>query len=681
MMTPPRPNKKEYLHKHLGDQRSDPYFWMRERDSDAVVAYLNSENEYFKQTLASTETLQADLFKEMKSRVKEDDSSPPSPRGAWEYYVRYESGKEYPISCRRPRGGGDEHILLDVNEIAKGMKYCDVSSFQTSPDHSKLAFALDRVGRRLYNILVKDLSTGTMSQFEIEGTSGDFEWANDNQTLFAILKNPETLRYEKCVRFDSATGENELVYFEPDEIFSLALGKSLNYKSIFLTSFSFNSTEVRRLDPQDPKTPAMIFENRHDKHEYSISDAGSGYFVLSNLNAENFRLLWSANLATPKEQWKEILPHDPQVFLESLECFETHLVLEERFNGLTRLRTLDRTSIDTGAKIVSFPDATFVTSLGSNLEYTTKSVRLTYSSPVQPQTWYDCDLVSGKLSVVKQSQVPNYDAAKYECSRMWAKAADGTLVPMSVLGKKGFATSGPHPTLVYGYGSYGLSVEPRFGGNIFSLVDRGFVFAIAHIRGGSDMGRRWYENGRMNKKKNTFADFVDCSDYLISTGIADRENVFAMGGSAGGLLMGAIINLRPELYRGIVAQVPFVDVVTTMLDPTIPLTTAEYEQWGNPNEQTAYEYIKSYSPYDNVKAAAYPHIYIETGYHDSQVQYWEPAKWAAKLRDHKTTENVVLFRTNMEAGHGGASGRFERLKEIASEYAFILWTQKQTRHL
>lgn len=675
----PKPKRQDHRHEHLGDVRLDPYFWMRERDSEEVLRHLKSENDYFESVLGETKDLREKLFLEMKGRVKEDDSLPPSPFAGYEYYTRFETGKEYQIYCRRPRGGGPEEILLNVNELAVGMSYCDVSGMKVSPAQDKIAFALDRVGRRLFALCVKDLKTGQISAQELPGTAGNFEWAEDNRTLLAVLKHPETLRYEKCVSFDSATGEQKLVYFEPDEIFGLHVWKSLNAGSILLASFSFDASEVRRIDPKNPHAAPVVFLPREKKHEYSVSDGGDGFFVLTNWEAENFRLMWAPACPARKETWKEVVPHNPEVFIEGLVAFRTHLVLEERFAGLTRLRILDRRDPQGPGRIVAFPDPTYVTALSTNLEYDTKSFRLSYSSPVQPQTWYDCDLETGALTVVKKTEVPNFDAAKYECARLWAKAADGTLVPMSVVGPKGFQQGGPRPTLVYGYGSYGYSVEPRFGSNVFSLIDRGFTYAIAHIRGGSDLGRAWYENGRMMNKKNTFSDFVACTEHLIQAGLTDADQVFAMGGSAGGLLMGAVINLRPELYRGIVAQVPFVDVVTTMLDPSIPLTTAEYEQWGNPNEKAAYDYIKSYSPYDNVRPAAYPHVYIETGYHDSQVQYWEPAKWAARLRDEKTTPNVVVFRTNMEAGHGGASGRFERLKEIASEYAFILWAMKQPR--
>lgn len=675
----PRPTRKEHRLNHLGDSRLDPYFWMRDRDSSEVLAHLRAENAYFEEVLGSTKDLQAQIFQELKGRIKEDDSLPPSPLGGFEYYIRFESGKEYPIYCRRPRAGGTEEVLLNVNELAVGLSYCDVGDLKVSPDHNVIAFALDRVGRRLFSICTKDLRTGEISKIELPGTAGDFEWASDSRTLLAIMKHPETLRYEKCVRFDSVNGAQALVYFEPDEIYGLSLSKSLNARSLFLSSVSFDATEVRRIDPQNPSAPPHVFLPRETKHEYSVYDGLNGYYVLTNWEAENFRLMWTESFGAPKNTWREVIAHNPEVFIEGMICFQDYAVLEERFAGLTRLRIMDRRKTSDPGRIVAFPDATYVTTLSINLEYNPSSFRLSYSSPVQPTTWYDCDFGTGALTVVKKTEVPHFDAAKYECARIWAKAGDGTLVPMSVVGKKGFQQSGPRPTLVYGYGSYGLNVEPRFGSNIFSLIDRGFTYAIAHIRGGSDLGRSWYESGRMMNKKNTFTDFIACTEHLVQSGLADRDQLYAMGGSAGGLLMGAVMNLRPDLYRGVVAQVPFVDVVTTMLDASIPLTTAEYEQWGNPNAKEAYDYMKSYSPYDNVIAAKYPHIYIETGYHDSQVQYWEPAKWAARLRDENTGANVVVFRTNMEAGHGGASGRFERLKEIASEYAFILWAMKMPR--
>lgn len=679
MLRPPLPKRQDYVHSLHGDERPDPYFWMRERDSEDVVKHLNAENAYFEATLASTKTLQDELFREMKSRIKEEDSSPASPRDGYEYYTRTETGREYQIYCRRKKGGGNEEILLDVNALAQGLSYCDVGSLKVSPDHKRAAFSLDRVGRRLFSVLVKDLETGEISENELEGTGGNFEWAADNRTIFAVLKHPETLRSDRCMRYDYQTNRSEEIYFEADEIFGVGISKSLNGATLFLGSYSFDSSEVRLIDAHNPKAEPLIFAPREKKHEYSLMDGGDCYYIVTNWQAANFRVMSCPKKPTPKESWAEVVPHDPAVLVEGAICFEKHLVLEERFNGLSRIRVIRRDGGSSVGNLVSFPDPTYVTSTGSNLEYRSSVVRLVYSSPVQPATWYDSDLDSCELKVVKISEVPNFNRDNYVCERIWATAKDGTKIPISLIGPKNFRSRGPMPTLVYGYGSYGLNIEPAFRTSYLSLVDRGFLYAIAHIRGGSDLGRHWYEEGRMMNKMNTFTDFISCTEHLVDEKLAAKDKVFAMGGSAGGLLVGTAMNLRPDLYRGVVAQVPFVDALTTMLDPTIPLTTAEYEQWGNPNERAAYDYIKAYSPYDQVKAASYPHIYVETGYHDSQVQYWEPAKWVSRLRDFKTSSNVVIFRTNMEAGHGGASGRFERLKELAMEYAFILWALEQPR--
>lgn len=679
MIQAPQPKKIEHYHELHDDRRFDPYHWMRERDSAPVLEYLGQENAYFKAVLGGTQSLQDELYNEMRSRIKEEDTTAPTPHGQYEYFVRTLEGKEYPVHCRQRRGGGSEETLLDVNLLAQGLSYCDVSNLRPSPDHKLIAFALDRVGRRLFSILTKNLETGEISKVELPGSTGNFVWANDNETILATIKHPETFRAEKCVRWNTRTGELSVVYQEPNEIFGVYLSRSLNGRSIFLTVGSFDSSEVYRLDANAVSAPPELFAPRESKHEYSVLDGGHGYFVLTNWQAENFRLMWAPQFPCAKDLWQEVISHDKDVLIESVLCFATHIALGVRYQGLTQIRLLDRQNASRACRVVAFPDPAYVVSFGSHFEYQVDVVRLQYSSMVNPPTAFDCNLATGDLKVVKVREIPNYDASAFAVQRLWATAQDNTRIPLTVFGRKGFSGNSKMPTLMYGYGSYGYSMDPGFWPSMISLAQRGFLIAIAHVRGGSELGRYWYEQGRMMNKMNTFTDFISATEYLVANGYSDQNQLFAMGGSAGGLLMGAILNLRPDLYRGVVAQVPFVDALSTMLDSSLPLTTAEYEQWGNPNEKAAYEYIKSYSPYDNIHAAAYPHILAETGYHDSQVQYWEPAKWVARLRDFKTTDNVVLFRCNMDSGHGGASGRFEYLKETAQEQAFLLWAKDQPR--
>jgi oligopeptidase B len=472
------------------------------------------------------------------------------------------------------------------------------------------------------------------------------------------------------MRYDLNTGVSTEVYYEADEIFSVYVSKSQNDKFIFINTASFDSAEVRYIPSEQPLTEMKMFLGREPKHEYSLEDGDDGFYVLTNWGAENFRIMKAPHDRLNKENWAEVVPHRQEIFVSHILILKSHFVLAERSQGLTQIEVVDRKSLN--STMVKFPDASYVVGLGTNLDYDIGYARLNYQSMVRPGSVYDFDFASGSLKLIKQNEVPTYDAAQYESERVWATASDGTKIPVSLVYRKDLRANGKNPILIYGYGSYGLSVDPGFRISIFSLLDRGFIYAMAHIRGGSEMGRSWYEQGRMDHKKNSFTDFIAVTEFLVENGYADRTKVFASGGSAGGLLMGAISNLRPDLYRGIVSIVPFVDVVTTMLDADIPLTTAEYEQWGNPNEKGAYSYIKSYSPYDNIERKAYPAMLVMTGYHDSQVQYWEPAKYVAKLRDNTTSEQPVLFRIDMEAGHSGASGRFAPLKETAYQWAFLI---------
>lgn len=670
MKAPQHPQKNHVMSLH-GDQRIDPYFWMKERDSKPVLKSLTDENKYYESMTEAWNPLKETVYKEMRARVKEDDSTPPYRRDNFWYYTRYEKNKEYPIYCRKKGDlSAKEEIILDVNVLAKNKKYTSVADVEPSPDHNWIAYSVDHVGRRFYDIHFKNLKTGKVSSKKILKTTGGTVWANDNNTVFYTQQNPETLRSEKAFRFDLKSGKTTELYYEKDEIFSVYLGKSQTGKYLFLATGSFDSSEYRYLSADDPTGEWKIFLPREKKHEYGLEDGGDGFYIETNWKAENFRLMKAPYGATDKSQWTEVIPEKKDALLSGVLVLKSKIVVRERTQGVAQLRVIDRKS--NKSELVKFPDPAYIVNFGANENYETEDFRYSYTSLVRPASTFDYDFKTNRSVLIKQQEVPTYDSNNYVSERAWAKASDGTKIPISLVYKKGLKKDGTNPILIYGYGSYGYSMDASFRGSIISLLDRGFVYAIAHIRGGSEMGRYWYEQGRMENKKNTFSDFVSCTEALIEQKYASPQKVFAMGGSAGGLLMGAVTNLRPDLYRGIVSVVPFVDVLTTMLDPDIPLTTAEYEQWGNPNEKKAYDYIKSYSPYDQLKKNAYPSILVMTGYHDSQVQYWEPAKYVARARDLTTSGNPVLFKTDMNAGHSGASGRFQALKELSEQYTFIL---------
>lgn len=654
-----------------GDKRVDPYFWMKERDTERVLNHLKAENAYYEAMTKNWEPLQTRLFDEMKARVKQDDASPPVKNGPYFYYTRFAEGQEYPIFCRRKdQLTNPEEVILDVNVIAKGHKYTSVSGALPSPDHQMIVYGVDLVGRRFYDLHFKDLKTGKTSQLVVPKTTANVVWAEDGHTILYTLQNPETLRSEKVFSFDLKTGQSTEIYFEKDEIFSVYVSKSQNDKYLFLTTASFDSSEIRYVPADKPTSPMTIFLPRETKHEYSIEDGGDGFYVMTNWKAENFRIMKADPKKSAKENWVDVVPHRRDIFISDILLLKNHLVLGERANGLTQIEVFERKTMK--SSLLTFPDASYIVSIGANYEYDIGYVRYNYQSMVRPGSVYDYDFQTAKSTLIKMNEVPTYDASQYTSERIWATAADGTKIPISLVYRNELRKPGHNPLFVYGYGSYGYSMDPNFRLSVFSLLDRGFVYAIVHTRGGSEMGRAWYESGRMGNKKNTFTDFNSATEYLLKEGYGDPAKVFASGGSAGGLLMGAISNLKPQLYRGIVSVVPFVDVLTTMLDPDIPLTTAEYEQWGNPNEKEAYFYMKSYSPYDNLERKSYPAMLLMTGYHDSQVQYWEPAKYVAKLRDVTTSAQPVLFRIDMEAGHAGASGRFQALKDTSYQWAFVI---------
>jgi oligopeptidase B len=675
----PHPEKIPHSLSKFDDKREDSYFWMRERENPKVLAHLKAENAYAEEIMKPVKKLEGQIFEELKSRVKEDESSAPYPRQGYFYYSRFEAGKQYPIYARK-HGSLDakEEVVLDVNELAKGHSFFECTGPIMSPNQEWAAYAADTVGRRFYTIHFKNLKTGQTSKHTIKDVTPNMTWAADNKTVFYTAQNHKTLRSDKVIRYNIESHASEDVYFESDETYSLHVYSSLSKKYIYILSGSTLTTEVRYLPSDQPQGLFKIFTPRVREHEYSVTDGGDVFYITTNKdNAKNYKLMTATPGHTDSKEWKELIPHRTETYLEGVSVFKNHLVLSEREKGLTQLAIRDRQGKN--PFLIPFPDQSYLASDGANAEFDTEVFRYDYESMRLPETTYDFNMKTHEQKLVKSKEVPNYNAELYRAERIFITVRDGTKVPVSLLMKKDFKPGAKAPMLVYGYGSYGANMDPWFSSNILSLVDRGFIFAKAHIRGGSEMGRDWYDNGRTLTKKNTFYDFIDATEGLGKLGYGTPGHLYAMGGSAGGLLMGAVMNMRPDLYKGVVAQVPFVDVISTMLDETIPLTTGEYDEWGNPNEKKYYDYIRTYSPYDNVEKKPYPNTLVTTGFHDSQVQYWEPAKWVAKLREMKTSDSVILLKTELEAGHGGASGRFDRLKEIATEYAFILMIEENIK--
>ncbi len=667
-------------------QRVDPYFWMRLTDEQKnaenpddhtkqVLAYLHAENEYTEIVLKHTESLQNELYEEITGRIKQTDESVPYLANGYWYYHRYEEGGEYPIYCRKKgTSGAVEEILLDVNELAGDHSYYHAGGIQVSPDNKLMAFAEDTVSRRIYTIRFKNLETGKFLPDEIQNTTGSGEWAKDNKTFFYTSKNKITLLPEKIYRHElgKSSVSDELVYQEEDPSFYIGVYKSKSDDFIIIWNNSTLVSDYHILRSDDPKGKFKSFTPRDkDAHEYSIYHSGDKFYMVTNRNATNFRLMETSVNTTSEENWKEVIPHREEVLLQGVEVFKNHLVIDERKEGLTQLRVIDHRSGD--EQFVDFGEPVYSAFTGMNEVFDTNILRYEYTSLTTPHSTYDYNMETGEKTLMKQQEiVGGHDPDDYVTERIWATARDGVRIPISMVYRKGFNKDGSGPLLLYGYGSYGATIDPDFGSDRLSLLDRGFAYAIAHIRGGQMLGREWYEDGKMFNKINTFYDFIDCSKYLIDEKYTSPAHLYAMGGSAGGLLMGAIINMEPDLYHGVIAAVPFVDLISTMWDESIPLTTNEFDEWGNPKNLDSYEYMLSYSPYDNVTAQDYPHILVTTGLFDSQVQYWEPAKWVARLRDKKTDENLLIFQTDMEVGHGGASGRFKRYRTTAMEYAFLL---------
>ncbi len=653
------------------DTRIDNYFWLNDRENKDVIAYLEAENEYTHAVLKHTEVFQDKIFNEMVSRIKQDDQSVPYRLNGYYYYSRYEEGKEYPIYCRK-KGSLEEkeEIMLNVNEMTKGFSYYHVGGWDVSPDNKLIAYSVDTLSRRKYTIHIKNLETGEDYEDRIKNTSGGVTWANDNKTLFYVTKD-ESLR--PCFIYShkmESGAEDILVFHEKDATYSSGIYKSKSQKYLMIMSRSTLSTEYQILDADTPEGDFKVFHPREEDLLYSVEHTDNKFYIRTNFEAKNFRLMETPVSKTEKVNWAEVIPHRKDVLLKGFEVFNNFLVLGEKIKGLDQLRVINLEINED--YYVPFDEQTYSIDFSRNYEMDTDLFRFEYSSLTTPNSVFDINMVTQEKVLLKQDEViGDFSPDNYQSERLYATAPDGVQVPISIVYRKGLEKNGNNPLWIQGYGSYGYSSDPYFSSVRLSLMDRGFIVAIAHVRGGQELGRQWYEDGKLLNKKNTFTDFIACTEQLIDENYTNPKKCFAWGGSAGGLLMGAVMNLRPDLYKGIIAAVPFVDVITTMLDESIPLTTGEFDEWGNPNEKEYYDYMLSYSPYDNVEAKDYPALLVTTGLHDSQVQYWEPAKWVAKLRDVKTDENQLLLLTQMDYGHGGASGRFERYKEKALEYAFV----------
>lgn len=673
MMTPPKAEKRPKILSAHGTERVDNYYWLRDDDrtDPQVLAYLTAENEYTDEAMKPHQALRETLYGEMVARIAQQDHSVPYVKHGFRYQTRYEPGNEYAIYLRQP---ADEHeqwvTLIDGNERAKDSEFYTLGGLDISRDNKRMAVAEDFLSRRQYDIRIKNLDDETWADDLLKNTSGSSEWANDSQTLYYVRKHKKTLLpyqvYRHVVGTDPKT--DKLVYEEKDDTFYVGLDKTTSEKYILIHLDSTTTSEILLLDADDPQAKPQVFLSRRKDHEYALDHYLGKFYIRSNKDGKNFGLYKSDN--GEESGWQALIAPRVEVMLEGFSLFRDWLVVEEREQGLTHLRQIHW---QTGEeKSLVFDDPTYTTWLAYNPEPDTALLRYGYSSMTTPSTLFELDLDTQERTLLKQQEVKDFDAANYRSERVWVTARDGVKVPVSLVYRHELFKPHQNPLMLYGYGSYGSSMDPAFSGSRLSLLDRGFVFALAHIRGGAELGQQWYDDGKLFNKLNTFHDFIDVTKELVAEGYGDAKQVYAMGGSAGGLLMGAIINQAPELYHGIVAQVPFVDVVTTMLDESIPLTTGEYDEWGNPNEKPYYDYMLQYSPYDQVRAQAYPHMLVTTGLHDSQVQYWEPAKWVARLRDVKTDSNQLLMHTDMDSGHGGKSGRFKAYEDIALEYAFVV---------
>tara|TARA_B100000768_G_scaffold84888_1_gene80267 strand:+ start:12345 stop:14477 length:2133 start_codon:yes stop_codon:yes gene_type:complete len=660
--------------------RVDNYFWLNNRDNPEVIDYLEKENDYYEKMTSHTKSFQQKIFKEIKDKIKEDEESVPYFLNGYWYVTKFEKEKNYPIYIRKKDTlKSKEQILFDCNVLAKGHEFFNLSNFKISPNNKFIAFSTDTVSRRLYTIKIKNLETGKILEESIDNSSGSFAWANDNKTLFYTNRDIKTLRNDKIYRHTIGENSNKdkLVFHEKDNTFYTSVSKSKSNKFIIISSYSTLTSEFQFLDASNPQEDFKLFNKRKRGLEYSVSHYGKDFYIITNTdNSKNYKLMKTPIFNTEYKNWKDVIKHRDDVMLEGIDIFKDYLVISERFNGLSRINIKKWDNSEN--YYLDFKSETFSSYTTTNIDFDTDILRYGFNSMTQPALVVDFNMKTKEKTIRKQQQVLDSDFKKenYISERLWAPSSDGVKIPISIVYKKGLKKNGKNPLLLYGYGSYGNTIDPYFSISRLSLLDRGFIFAIAHVRGSEYLGREWYENGKLFKKENTFKDFISSTKYLISEGYTNVKQSYAYGGSAGGLLMGAVINLAPELYNGVISAVPFVDVITTMLDESIPLTTGEYDEWGNPNDEKYFDYMLSYSPYDNVKKLNYPNLLVTSGLHDSQVQYWEPAKWVAKLRDLKSNNNLLFLDTNMDAGHGGASGRFEALKEVAKEYTFLFDLEK-----
>jgi len=657
----------------FGDVRMDNYFWLRERANPEVMEYLEAENQYTEAVMKPTEQLQERLYKEMRSRIKETDLSVPERLDDYYYYTRVEEGKQYPIHCRKKGSlGAPEEILLDENALAEGHDYLEIGVFKISPNQQLLAFSADTNGSEDYTLYVQDLSSGKLLADEIPNTYYSAEWANDNHTIFYTIVD-ETQRPYKVFRHSLGSDpyEDFLVYHEKDQAFEADLEKTRSRRFLLINLGSETTSEVRYLNADSPSDSFKVIQPRQHEMEYSVGHHGDDFYIVTNDNARNFKLMKTPVEDPSKANWKEVVPPQDSVKIDGIDVFKNHLVVYERMRGLKQIRIMSLTNSED--YYVDFPEPMYTFWSERNPDFNSTTLRFDYTSLVTPRSVFDYNMDTKTRELRKQQEVlGGYDPQQYQSERIFAKASDGTMVPISLVYKKGLVKDGKNPLLLYGYGAYGFSSEPTFSSSNLSLLDRGFVYAIAHVRGGGEMGRYWYDDGKLLHKKSTFTDFIACAEHLIFEKYTSKDKLVINGVSAGGLLIGAVTNMRPDIFRVVIANVPFVDVINTMLDPSLPLTVIEYEEWGNPNQKEYYEYMKSYSPYDNVEAKTYPHILITAGLNDPRVMYWEPTKWTAKLRAYKTDKNLLLLKTKMESGHFGATGRYDELKDTAFEYAFIL---------
>ncbi|MEW6368339.1 MAG: S9 family peptidase [Acidobacteriota bacterium] len=671
---PPVAKVDPHRFEEFGHVRIDDYYWLKERSNPDVMAYLKAENDYLSAAMKHTEAFQERLYNEITGRLKQDDSSVPYKLDDYYYYTRFVEGGNYPVYCRK-RGTLDaaEQVMLDANALSNGHGYFSVTGVEVSSGQDIMAYATDTVGRRFYTVRFKNLSTGEVLPDVLSDVSGNVAWANDNRTVFYTKQDPETLRWYRIYRhvLGSDPANDPLVYEEKDETFSCAAFKTKSKRFIMISCWHTLANEYRYVDADKPEDEFKVFLPRERGHEYSVDHYGDRFYIRTNYHAKNFRLMSTPVSATGRENWKEVIPHRDDVYLEDMEIFRDYLVVSEWKGALTHLRVIPWAG--GGEHYIDFGEPAYAAFIARNPVFDTTTLRYVYTSMTTPSSTYDYDMATRARTLMKRDEVlGGFDPANYVTERLWATARDGVKVPISIVYRKSFVKDGRAPLLLYGYGSYGASMSAYFDVARLSLLDRGFAYAVAHIRGGQELGRDWYDNGKLLHKKNTFTDFIDCAEYLVKERYTSPDRLFAHGGSAGGLLMGAVTNMRPDLFKGVVSQVPYVDVITTMLDPSIPLTTAEYDEWGDPNKKEYYEYMLSYSPYDNVERKAYPNMLITTGLHDSQVQYWEPAKYVAKLRAMKTDQNRLLLYTNMEAGHGGTSGRLRHYRDTALVHAFVL---------